>query len=270
MRSAGWTRRDFDRLLERHAGRVRLVAVTGGSNVTGTCRDIHRLAAKAHAAGARILVDCASWRRTGRSGCAGSTIPGHLDYVALSAHKLYAPFGTGALDRSARHLRARASRSIAAAGRSSSCRSTAWTWAAAPERDEAGTPERGGRGGAGSGDPGAEGHGHGRDRRHEAELTGTRCAHGRGSKDCGSMATPIRGGRRGAPRGDRLQPRASSRTPWSRLCSRPSSASGCATAASARTRYLIRLLGLSDADVFRGCAAAWRPAIAGRFRGWCG
>ena len=50
---------EFDRLLVRHAGRVKLVAISGASNVTGHLNPIHRLAEKAHAAGARILVDAA-------------------------------------------------------------------------------------------------------------------------------------------------------------------------------------------------------------------
>ena len=38
-----------------------------------------------------------SSRRTGGSTSSRTTIPEHLDYVAISAHKMYAPFGTGAL-----------------------------------------------------------------------------------------------------------------------------------------------------------------------------
>ena len=49
----------FDQLLAKHARRVKLVAISGGSNVTGDIADIHRLAVKAHAAGAQIMVDCA-------------------------------------------------------------------------------------------------------------------------------------------------------------------------------------------------------------------
>ena len=50
---------DLDRLLETHRGRVALVTVSGASNVTGFVQPIHRLARKAHAHGARILVDAA-------------------------------------------------------------------------------------------------------------------------------------------------------------------------------------------------------------------
>ena len=45
---------DYDRLLRQHQGKVRLVAVTGASNVTGFLNPLHRLAEKAHAAGGAL------------------------------------------------------------------------------------------------------------------------------------------------------------------------------------------------------------------------
>jgi selenocysteine lyase/cysteine desulfurase len=88
---------DFDRLLAKYAGRIGLVAVTGASNVTGFIQPIHRLARKTHAAGARILVDAAQLAPHRRVDMRPDDEPEHLDFVVLSAHKMYAPFGTGAL-----------------------------------------------------------------------------------------------------------------------------------------------------------------------------
>lgn len=88
---------DFDRQLARHAGRVALVAVSGASNVSGFLQPIHRLARKAHAAGARILVDAAQLAPHRRVDMRPDDDPEHLDFVTLSAHKMYAPYGTGAL-----------------------------------------------------------------------------------------------------------------------------------------------------------------------------
>jgi cysteine desulfurase/selenocysteine lyase len=88
---------DFDRLLREHAGRVKLVAISGASNVTGCLNPIHRLAEKAHAMGARILVDAAQLAPHRAINMRADDDPGHLDFVALSAHKMYAPYGTGAL-----------------------------------------------------------------------------------------------------------------------------------------------------------------------------
>lgn len=88
---------DFDRQLAAHAGRVALVAVTGASNVSGFIQPIHRLARKAHAVGARILVDAAQLAPHRRVDMRADDDPEHLDFVVLSAHKMYAPYGTGAL-----------------------------------------------------------------------------------------------------------------------------------------------------------------------------
>jgi cysteine desulfurase/selenocysteine lyase len=87
----------FDGMLARHAGQVALVAITGASNVTGFINPIHRLAEKAHAAGAMILVDCAQLAPHRQVNMRPLTDPAHLDFIAISAHKMYAPFGTGAL-----------------------------------------------------------------------------------------------------------------------------------------------------------------------------
>jgi selenocysteine lyase/cysteine desulfurase len=87
----------LDDLLALHAGRVALLAVTGASNVTGVVPPVHRLARKVHAAGARIFVDAAQLAAHRRIEMGAHGDPGHLDFVVLSAHKMYAPFGTGAL-----------------------------------------------------------------------------------------------------------------------------------------------------------------------------
>ena len=129
----------LDVLLERFAGRVRIVAVTGGSNVTGHMPDIHRIAAKAHAAGAQIFVDAAQLAPHRAIDMRALDDPEHLDYIALSAHKMYAPFGTGALigrrdtfERGEPHHRG--------GGTVMFVSQDDVTWAAAPDRDEAGSP----------------------------------------------------------------------------------------------------------------------------------
>ena len=70
-----------------------LLAVTGASNVTGETWPIGELAGIAHDARARIFVDAAQLaphRPIDMSEL-------HIDWIALSGHKLYAPFGAGAL-----------------------------------------------------------------------------------------------------------------------------------------------------------------------------
>ncbi|HEX9153828.1 MAG TPA: aminotransferase class V-fold PLP-dependent enzyme [Candidatus Saccharimonadales bacterium] len=93
----GIDRDDYEKLLAQHGSKIKLVAISGASNVTGHIPDIHWFARKAHEVGAQILVDCAQLaaHRSIRIGALSD--PDHLDYVGLSAHKMYAPFGTGAL-----------------------------------------------------------------------------------------------------------------------------------------------------------------------------
>jgi len=88
---------DVGRLLAQYGDRVALLTVSGASNVTGFVQPIHRLARKAHAVGARILVDAAQLAPHRRIDVKTDDDPEHIDFVALSAHKMYAPFGAGAL-----------------------------------------------------------------------------------------------------------------------------------------------------------------------------
>lgn len=83
--------------LGAHAGRVRLVAVSGASNVTGFVNPVHAIARLAHAAGARILVDAAQLVAHRAVDVLDDDDPGHLDFLVFSGHKIYAPFGIGVL-----------------------------------------------------------------------------------------------------------------------------------------------------------------------------
>ncbi len=88
---------DFDAKLAHYGSRVALVAITGASNVTGIINPFHRLAEKTHQAGAMIFVDCAQFAPHRSVDMKTLADPAHLDFVAISAHKMYAPYGTGAL-----------------------------------------------------------------------------------------------------------------------------------------------------------------------------
>jgi cysteine desulfurase/selenocysteine lyase len=83
--------------ITRERGRLRLVAVTGASNITGVCPPIHDIAALAHDAGAKIFVDAAQLTPHRRINMLPPDHRGHIDFLAFSAHKMYAPFGTGVL-----------------------------------------------------------------------------------------------------------------------------------------------------------------------------
>ncbi len=130
---------DFDKLLKEHVGQVKLVAVTGGSNVTGHMPNIYRLAKKAHEAGAEILVDCAQLAPHRRIDIKQLSDPKHLDYIAISAHKMYAPFGTGALI-GRRDTFERGEPEIRGGGTIDVVTTEEVQWAEPPDCDEAGSP----------------------------------------------------------------------------------------------------------------------------------
>ncbi len=129
----------FAALLGHYAGRVRLVAVSGGSNVTGAIAPIHRLAEQAHAAGAEIFVDCAQLAPHRPIDIGALDDPAHLDYVAIAGHKMYAPFGTGALV-GRRDTFAQGTPEYVGGGTVLTVTPAEATWAAPPDRDEAGSP----------------------------------------------------------------------------------------------------------------------------------
>jgi selenocysteine lyase/cysteine desulfurase len=79
--------------LELEQEQAALVTVTGASNVTGECPPLATIAQLAHRYGARLAVDGAQLVPHRPVDLAESGI----DYLACSGHKLYAPYGAGAL-----------------------------------------------------------------------------------------------------------------------------------------------------------------------------
>jgi selenocysteine lyase/cysteine desulfurase len=121
------------------AERVALVAITGASNVTGEVLPLTEIAEIAHATGARVVVDAAQLAPHRRVDLAATGV----DYLALSGHKLYAPYGAGALVGRRDWLDA-APPHLAGGGAVQTVRVAAGDpkveWAPAPHRHEGGTP----------------------------------------------------------------------------------------------------------------------------------
>lgn len=135
----GIDKNDFMALLGQYAGRVKLVALSGGSNVTGHIPDIHWFARKAHEAGAHIAIDCAQLAAHRPIHMGTLSDPEHLDYVAVSAHKMYAPFGSGALI-GRRDTFLRGEPEYSGGGTISLVTAKSTDWALPPDSDEAGSP----------------------------------------------------------------------------------------------------------------------------------
>jgi cysteine desulfurase/selenocysteine lyase len=77
--------------------RVRLVAINGASNISGLCSPLRDIARWTHEAGAVLFVDAAQLAPHRPIRMLEDNDPAHIDFLALSAHKMYAPFGAGAL-----------------------------------------------------------------------------------------------------------------------------------------------------------------------------
>ena len=120
---------------ELRARPAALVAVTGASNVTGEVPPIAEIAELAHRHGARLFVDAAQLAPHRRIDMAADGI----DYLAFSGHKLYAPFGAGALVGRPDWLDA-APGYLAGGGAVREVTVAGVDWADGPARHEAGTP----------------------------------------------------------------------------------------------------------------------------------
>ncbi len=112
-----------------------LVAATGASNVTGEIWPMAEISRVAHANGARLLVDAAQlaphspidMQRDG------------IDFLALSGHKLYAPYGAGALIGERDWLTA-GDPFLRGGGAVKMVTIAETLWADLPDRQEAGSP----------------------------------------------------------------------------------------------------------------------------------
>jgi len=130
---------DLEKKLKISRGRVRLVTVTGASNVTGHVNPVGEIARLAHRYGAEIMVDGAQMVPHLPVSMKGSAGGDHLDYLAFSAHKMYAPFGTGVLI-GPRKTFERGHSEIVGGGTVDLVSHQQVRWAQVPHRDEAGTP----------------------------------------------------------------------------------------------------------------------------------
>jgi selenocysteine lyase/cysteine desulfurase len=109
-----------------------LLAVTGASNVTGWLPPLGPIIDAAHERGVPVLVDAAQL-------APHRPLPSSADFLAFSGHKLYAPFGSGALigPRSVFEV---GDPFLAGGGAVDLVGLDEVIWTAPPDREEAGSP----------------------------------------------------------------------------------------------------------------------------------
>ncbi|GAB4337049.1 MAG: aminotransferase class V-fold PLP-dependent enzyme [Calditrichia bacterium] len=125
--------------LKQYQGKIAIVALTGAANVTGWVNDIHKIAGWCHEHGTRIMVDAAQLAPHRAIDMKPHDDPEHIDFLAMSAHKMYAPFGAGVIigpkaffDEGDPDLRGGGTVKIVGLDYA--------YWDESPEKEEAGTP----------------------------------------------------------------------------------------------------------------------------------
>jgi selenocysteine lyase/cysteine desulfurase len=112
--------------------RPALLSLTGASNVTGWLPPVEEICAAAHARGIPVLLDAAQL-------APHRPIPTGPDFVAFSGHKLYAPYGAGALIGPT-HAFADGDPFLAGGGAVDLVDLDEVIWTDPPDREEAGSP----------------------------------------------------------------------------------------------------------------------------------
>lgn len=131
---------DLYEKLKKYKGKVCLVAISGASNVTGYINPIHEYAVKTHEAGAQIAVDAAQLAPHRPIDIKPKADPQHIDYLAFSAHKMYAPYGIGVLVTD-RTVFEHGDPDYVGGGTVDIVDLESAYWKDLPEREEAGTPD---------------------------------------------------------------------------------------------------------------------------------
>ncbi len=129
----------LEEILKKEGGDIKVVSVTGASNVTGFTNPVHKIAKIAHKYGALISVDGAQLVPHAKIRMDEGIKEEKIDFLSFSAHKIYSPFGSGALvgDESLLDVGEPA---CAGGGTILFVQKDEILWADLPEREEAGTP----------------------------------------------------------------------------------------------------------------------------------
>lgn len=114
------------------AGRPKLLAISGMSNVTGWQPPVQEAIEEAHDRGVPVLVDSAQL-------APHRPMPAGADFLAWSGHKMYAPFGAGVLVGPRRAF-AEGDPFLAGGGAVDLVDLDEVAWSQPPEREEAGSP----------------------------------------------------------------------------------------------------------------------------------
>ena len=124
--------------LIKSEGKIKLVTITGASNVTGYLNPIHDIAKIVHKYNAKLIVDAAQLIAHVKVDMKGNSKDEEIDFLTFSAHKAYAPFGGGAIVGLKKYLKD-ATPFLSGGGCVAGVFDESVIWAPISERFEAGT-----------------------------------------------------------------------------------------------------------------------------------
>ncbi len=130
---------DLEKKLRKYRRKVALVTITGASNVTGYKNPIHDIAELVHKFDAKVMVDAAQLIGHSCVDMKPDSSNQHIDYLAFSAHKMYAPFGAGVLIGPETDFK-KGEPEYRGGGTIDIVTHDLIKWATPPHKDEAGTP----------------------------------------------------------------------------------------------------------------------------------
>ena len=88
---------EIEELIERYKEKVKYITITGASNVTGYINDIRKISGLIHKYGGKIIVDGAQLIPHKKIYMYKKDSLENIDFLVFSGHKIYAPFGSGAI-----------------------------------------------------------------------------------------------------------------------------------------------------------------------------
>ncbi len=88
---------DLYEKIDRYRDDLKLMTITGGSNVTGYLPPLKEISRAVHRVGAYFMVDAAQLAPHKPIEMGTPSSPDRIDFLAFSGHKMYAPYGVGVL-----------------------------------------------------------------------------------------------------------------------------------------------------------------------------
>lgn len=130
---------DLEAKLNKYTNYIKLVTITGASNITGYKNPIYDIAKLVHKFGSKLLVDGAQLIPHAPFSMNCENPECNIDFLIFSAHKMYAPFGIGVLI-GPKNILGKCDPDLVGGGTVDIVTHDYIKWNESPERHEAGSP----------------------------------------------------------------------------------------------------------------------------------